>query len=158
MKPRHASFALPGRATHHEPSHSQKAVVWNQSVMPMYLIAAPTTMRDVERIPVKRTPILSRMMPARIRKPQTLRMYSDAAYVPNTDPFHPLVFSMSDWRGDITSTNIYAKNIARAMRISAAHLAAKLSLMYFLIVCVIVFVFEFFALQRFVGPDKSLQR
>ena len=79
MKPREAIFALPGRATHQELSHSQKAVAWNHSVIPTYLIEAPTTIRAVERIPVKRTPILSRMIPARIRNPHTLRMYSDAA-------------------------------------------------------------------------------
>ena len=41
--------------------------------------------------------------------------------------------------GQTEQHHIYAKNIARAMRISAAHLAAKLSLRYFLIVCVIIF-------------------
>ena len=79
MKPRDAILALPGRATHQLSSQPQKAVVWNQSEMPMYLMIAPPTMRDADRVPVKRTPILSRMMPAMMRNPQTLRMYSDAA-------------------------------------------------------------------------------
>jgi hypothetical protein len=35
---------------------------------------------------------------------------------------------------------MYAKNMASAMRISAAHLAAKLSFRYFLIVSAIIFV------------------
>ena len=81
------------------------------------------------------------MIPARIRNPQTLRMYSDAAYVPKTELSQPLADSTSDWRGDITSTNMYAKNIARAISTSAAHLAAKLSLRYFLIVSAIIFVY-----------------
>ena len=79
MNPSDASFALPGMAVHHELSHSQNAVAWNHSVMPMYLMVAPITMSDVERMPVKRTPILSRMIPARMRNPNTLSMYSDAA-------------------------------------------------------------------------------
>ena len=62
----------------------------------MYLMAAPATIREVDRIPVKRTPILSRMIPARIRKPNTLSMYSEAAYVPNTELSHPLEDSMRD--------------------------------------------------------------
>ena len=96
MKPSEAIFALPGRATHHESSHPQNAVAWNHSVIPTYLIAAPATIREVERIPVKRTPILSRMIPARMRNPQTLRIYSDAAYVPNTELSHPLADSTRD--------------------------------------------------------------
>ena len=96
MKPREAIFALPGRAVHHEPSQLQNSVAWNQSVMPMYLIPAPITMSEVERIPVKRTPILSRMIPARMRNPQTLRMYSEAAYVPKTELSQPLADSTSD--------------------------------------------------------------
>ena len=79
MKPRQASLALPGIETHHEPSHSFSAVAWNQSLMARYLTAAPITMSDAERVPVKRTPILSRMMPAMIRKPQTFRINSEAA-------------------------------------------------------------------------------
>ena len=79
IKPRAAILALPGIDTHQVPSHSQKAVVWNQSVIPIYLIDAPMNIIEAESIPVKRTPILSRMIPARIRKPQTLRMYSALA-------------------------------------------------------------------------------
>ena len=79
MKPRQASFALPGIETHHELSHSFMAEAWNQSLMATYLMAAPITMSDAERVPVKRMPILSRMIPATIRKPQTFRMYSEAA-------------------------------------------------------------------------------
>ncbi len=43
------------------------------------MIAAPTNISEADSVPVKRTPILSRMMPATIRKPNTLRMYSEAA-------------------------------------------------------------------------------
>ena len=81
-------------------------------------------MRDAESAPVNLTPILSRMMPAIIRKPQTFKMYSAAAYVPNTPLSHPRWDSTSDFRGESTSTNMYPKNIISAIRISAAHLAA----------------------------------
>ena len=124
MKPRAAIFALPGIAVHQLFSQLQSSVVWNQSLIPMYFITAPVTMSDAESTPVKRMPILSRMIPAIIRKPHTFRIYSDAAYVPNTPLSQPLSLSIRDFRGDITSTNMYAKNIIRAMSISAAHLAA----------------------------------
>jgi len=79
MNPRQAILALPGRATHHESSQWQKPVAANHGEMPTNLIDAPITISPAERSPVKRTPILSRITPARIRKPQTFRMYSEAA-------------------------------------------------------------------------------
>ena len=80
MNPSDAIFALPGNATHQLSSHVQNAVVWNQSEMPTNLIEAPMTMSDAERRPVNRIPILSRMIPAKIRKKtKTLRKYSEAA-------------------------------------------------------------------------------
>ncbi len=106
MKPRHAIFALPGRAVHHEPSHALNSVAWNHSVIPMNFMDAPSTMSDAESIPVKRVPILSRMMPAIMRKPNTFRIYSEAAYVPNTVLSQFLDCSTRDFRGDITSTNM----------------------------------------------------
>ena len=80
MKPSDAIFALPGNATHQLSSQAQSPVVWNQSVMPTNLIEAPTTIRLADSSPVKRMPILSRMMPAKMRKKtNTLRKYSEAA-------------------------------------------------------------------------------
>ena len=76
------------------------------SLTAMYFIVAPMTMSDAESVPVKRTPILSSMMPASMRKPQTLSMYSDAAYVPNVPDVQPRCDSMRVWSGDITSTNM----------------------------------------------------
>ena len=106
MNPRLAILALPGIETHQLPSQPQKAVAWNQSEIPTNLMAAPTTIRLALRTPVKRMPILSRMMPARMRKPHTLRMYSDAAYVPKVPLDQPLALSTRDFSGDITSTNM----------------------------------------------------
>ena len=79
IKPRAAILALAGKAVHHELSHSAKPVVWNHSVIPMNLMTAPPSIMEAESTPVKRTPILSRMTPAMMRKPNTLRMYSEAA-------------------------------------------------------------------------------
>ena len=106
MKPSDAILALPGRAVHQELSQAQNAVSWNHAEIPMYLITAPATIRDAESTPVNLTPILSSMIPAMIRKPQTLKIYSDAAYVPNTVLDHPLSLSIMLLRGDITSTNM----------------------------------------------------
>ena len=106
MKPNDAIFALPGSVVHHESSQLHMAVAWNQSLTPIYFIEAPITINDVDNIPVNLIPHLSRMIPARIRKPHTLRMYSEAAYVPKTPLSQPLSDSISDCNGDITSTNI----------------------------------------------------
>ena len=79
INPREAIFALAGISTHQLPSHWAKAVAWNHSLIPMNLIAAPITIKPAERIPEKRTPSLSSITPAISRKPQTFRMYSEAA-------------------------------------------------------------------------------
>ena len=80
MKPSEAILALPGNATHQLLSQAQNSVVWNQSEIPTNLIVAPMTISEAESRPVKRIPILSRMMPAKIRKKKkTLRKYSEEA-------------------------------------------------------------------------------
>ena len=106
MNPSDAILALAGMLTHHVLSHSAKAVAWNQSVMPIYFITAPANIMLAESSPVKRTPILSRITPAMMRNPHTLRIYSDAAYVPKMSGVHPRWLSIRAWMGDITSTNI----------------------------------------------------
>ena len=67
---------------------------------------APMNIIEADNSPVKRMPHLSRMMPATMRKPNTLTMYSLAAYVPNTSGVQPYWFSTSDCKGDIMSTNM----------------------------------------------------
>ena len=79
MKPRDAILALPGIAVHQLSSQAHMPVVWNHSLIPTNLMLAPITISEAESTPVKRMPILSRIIPARIRKPHTLRIYSDAA-------------------------------------------------------------------------------
>ena len=77
MNPNIASLALPGIEGHQALSHS--TVLASAQEIPQYLIAAPITMRLALSKPVKRTPILSRMIPAIIRKPKTFSKYSPAA-------------------------------------------------------------------------------
>ena len=51
-----------------------------ESVTAYQLMAAPSTITEPERMAVKRTPILSRMMPAKMRKnTNTLRKGSEPA-------------------------------------------------------------------------------
>ena len=56
------------------------------------LITAPISITQPERSAVKRTPILSRMIPAKIRKKiKTLRNVSEPCIVPNAVESHPRV-------------------------------------------------------------------
>ncbi len=61
---------------------------------------------EADSWPVNRTPILSRMMPARIRNPKTLSMNSELPYMPNTSGVHPRCASIMLCSGDIRSTNM----------------------------------------------------
>lgn len=79
VKPRAASLALPGISTHHDDSHCSKGVPSNHELMAYSLIHAPANISEAESVPVKRTPILSSMMPAKMRKPNTLSIYSAPA-------------------------------------------------------------------------------
>ena len=67
---------------------------------------APMNIRDAESTPVKRMPILSRMMPARIRNPMTLKMISELPYMPKTSGVQPRWASIMLCSGDIMSTNM----------------------------------------------------
>ena len=78
IKPNIAIFAEPGIEVHHELSHAI-SLAPNHSEIPTYLIAAPSTISEAESSPVNRTPILSKMIPAKIKKPKTLSRYSPAA-------------------------------------------------------------------------------
>ena len=60
-----------------------------------------------ESTAVKRTPILSRMMPAKIRKnTNTLRKVSEPSIVPNALESHPLVDSIRSLIGERMSMKI----------------------------------------------------
>lgn len=99
-----------------------------RSLIAYNLIEAPITITIPDSIPVKRIPILSRIIPAKMRKnANTLRKYSELQNVPYVSADHPLVVSNSVESGESTSTNMYAKNIMRATSINAAQRAIKLS-------------------------------
>ncbi len=79
---------------------------------------------------VKRTPILSRMMPANIRKnTNTLRNVSEPCIVPKAVLSHPRVDCSRSLMGDRMSMKMYEQNIASASSSSAVHLTHALSLM-----------------------------
>ena len=62
------------------------------SVRAYQLMVAPTSITKPERTAVKRTPILSRMMPAKIRKKMnTLRKVSEPCMVPKAVESQPRV-------------------------------------------------------------------
>ena len=77
MNPNIANLAEPGIAGHHALSHD--TVLASAHDIPQNLIAAPITISEADNRPVKRTPILSRMIPAKIRNPNTFSRYSPAA-------------------------------------------------------------------------------
>ena len=74
---------------------------------------------------VKRTPILSRIIPAMMRKKiKTLRNVSEPAYVPKAVESHPRVDSIKSLIGDKISIKMYAKNMAIANSNKAVQRAA----------------------------------
>ena len=78
----------------------------NPSVSAYQLIVAPTSITAPESSAVKRTPILSRMIPANIRKKmKTLRNVSEPCIVPKAVESHPRV----DWRRSLIGERISMK-------------------------------------------------
>ena len=68
-----------------------------------------------ERTAVKRTPILSRMIPAIMRKKtKTLRNVSAPCIVPKASESHPRVDSMRSLMGERMSIKMYEQNMAKA--------------------------------------------
>ena len=71
------------------------------SVTAYQLMLAPTTITAPDSTAVKRTPILSRMMPAKMRKnTNTLRNVSDPCMVPKAVESHPRVDCIRSLMGD----------------------------------------------------------
>jgi len=97
----------------------------NDSVTAYQLIQAPVSITRPERMAVKRTPILSRIIPAMMRKKiKTLRKVSEPAYVPKAVESHPRVDSIKSLIGDKISIKMYAKNMAIANSNKAVQRAA----------------------------------
>ena len=115
----------------------------NDLLIANHLIAAPTSITAPDRMAVKRTPILSRMIPAKIRKnTNTLRNVSEPSMVPKALESQPRVASIRSLIGDRMSMKMYAQNIASASSSRAVHRIAAESLsVVFLTVSVIVMCF-----------------
>ena len=71
------------------------------SLTAYHLIIAPTSITAAESTAVKRTPILSRIMPAKIRKKaNTLRNTSEPCMVPKAVESHPRSDSIRSLMGE----------------------------------------------------------
>ena len=82
-------------------NHASRPEPMNDSLIAYHLTIAPTSIRAHERTIVKRTPILSRMMPAKIRKKaHTLRKTSEPCIRPNDVESHPRSESIKSLMGE----------------------------------------------------------
>ena len=112
----------------------------NISVTAYQLMVAPTSITAPDRTAVKRTPILSRIIPANMRKKtNTLRNVSEPCIVPKAVESHPRVDCMRSLMGERMSMKMYEQNIAKARNSSTIHLVAAESLSVFCIEEVILF-------------------
>ena len=106
-----------------------KELVAKASVTAYHLIAAPTSITTPDKRAVKRTPILSSMIPAKIKKnTKTFKNVSDPCIVPKAVESHPRVSCIKSLIGDKMSIKIYEQNMAKANNSKAIHLIAALSL------------------------------
>ncbi|CDE86670.1 unknown [Prevotella sp. CAG:891] len=79
-------------------------------------MVAPMSITTPERTAVKRTPILSRMIPAKIRKnTNTFRKVSEPCIVPKAVESHPRVDCIRSLMGERMSIKMYEQNMAKAM-------------------------------------------
>ena len=76
-----------------------------------------------ESTAVKRTPILSRMIPAKMRKnTKTFRKVSEPCMVPKARLSQPRSVCIRSLMGDKMSMKMYAQNMAKAKSSKAIHL------------------------------------
>ena len=79
----------------------------NPSLTAYHLMQAPTSITPPERRAVKRTPILSRIIPAKMRKKMnTLRNVSEPCMVPKASESQPRCDCMRSLIGDKMSTKM----------------------------------------------------
>ena len=106
-------------------NHVSRLLPWNASVTAYQLIVAPTSITAPESTAVKRTPILSSIIPAKIRKnTNTLRNVSEPCIVPNAVESQPRVDCIRSLIGERMSMKMYEQNIANARKNSTIHLVA----------------------------------
>ena len=117
----------------------------NDLLIANHFMTAPASITAPERMAVKRTPILSRIIPANIRKKtNTLRKVSEPSIVPKALESQPRVDSIRSLMGERMSMKMYAQNIASASSRSAVQRIAAESLRVVLLtVSVIVCNFSF---------------
>ena len=102
------------------------------SLTAYHLMIAPTSITAPDRIAVKRTPILSRMIPAKMRKnTKTLRNTSAPCIVPKAEESQPRVSCMRSLMGESISMKIYEQNMAKAKSKRAVQRMAAESLSVF---------------------------
>ena len=100
----------------------------NDSLTAYHLMMAPMSMTAPERTAVKRTPILSRMIPAKMRKnTKTLRNTSEPCMVPKANESQPRVSCIRSLMGERMSIKIYEQNMASASNKRAVQRMAALS-------------------------------
>lgn len=108
MNPIEANLAVGGKLVQNESRNLYSPQSGeNRSLIAYNFIEAPITIIAPDKIPVKRIPILSSIIPAKIRKnAKTLRKYSELQNVPYVSADHPLLDSSKVDSGDSTSTNM----------------------------------------------------
>ena len=88
-------------------NHNSKLLPMNDSVTAYQLIVAPISITIPESTAVKRTPILSRMIPAKIRKnTNTFKNVSEPCIVPKAVESQPRVDCIKSLIGDNMSIKI----------------------------------------------------
>ena len=96
-------------------NHSSNPLPIKLSLTAYHLITAPTSITDADKTAVKRTPILSSIIPANIRKnTNTFKNTSEPCIVPNAVESQPRVSCMRSLIGDRMSIKIYEQNMANA--------------------------------------------
>ena len=82
-------------------------------------MVAPTNITAPERTAVKRTPILSKMIPAKMRKKtNTFKKVSEPCMVPKAVESHPRVDCIKSLMGERMSIKMYEQNMAKARNIN----------------------------------------
>ena len=112
----------------------------NDSLTAYHLTKAPANITPPESSAVNRTPILSRMIPAKMRKKtKTLRNVSEPCIVPNASESQPRVDCMRSFIGESMSIKMYEQNMANARSNKAVQRSAAESRRVFVVSILIVF-------------------
>lgn len=102
IKTNNAILVLLGKATLQLSGQWHSEVAANQSVMPISFYGGANHHQRSRQNARERYAILSSMIPAKIRKTNTFKKYSKAAYVQKVVLSQLSFSSSSDFRGDIT--------------------------------------------------------